>query len=448
MKKHFLSLFFLLLLFGFSFTVGGCKEPANTNPNGTDSLDTIVAEAPKTIVGADVLISKKLHFVHGKKIAIVANHSTLLGNGTHLVDTLHSLGNDIRKVFAPEHGFRGDHDAGARVSHDKDEKTGIPIISLYGKNKKPAAEQLKDVEIVLFDLQDVGARFYTYISTLTYVMEACAENNKQLIILDRPNPNGWYVNGPVLNTQYKSFIGMHPIPIVHGMTMAEFGQMVNGEKWLENNASCNLTVISCEHYTHKMRWSETGLPWIPPSPNLATEYSAYLYPILCWYERMPVSVGRGTDSAFAILGAPWHEGYKYTWQKDSVLGNEDPAVITLYGLQMESYRFTPVSIPGKSTYPKFENELCWGIRFKNRVGGDSLFLAGLQLLKNFEEESRNVGFRKPIFQNGFEKISGTSKLREQVLQGMRPEEILPTWDQELAKFKGIRKKYLLYADFE
>jgi uncharacterized protein YbbC (DUF1343 family) len=264
-------------------------------------------------------------------VAIVANHTSMVGN-THLVDTLLKLKVDVKKVFAPEHGFRGIADAGERVNTAVDEKTGLPIISLYGKNKKPTADQLKDVDVILFDIQDVGARFYTYISTMTYVMEAAAENNKQVIVLDRPNPNGHYVDGPVLQKELKSFVGMHPVPIVHGMTVGEYAQMVNGEKWMANGVQCKLKVIPVEKYDHLTLYE---VP-IPPSPNLKSMNAIYLYPTTCLFEGTCLSVGRGTDDPFTMAGHPGYNVY--------------------------SYQFTPVSKPGAKE-PKFKDEVCYGIHF-------------------------------------------------------------------------------------
>ena len=412
---------------------------------GDQKAETNIPEITRSrvVTGAEVLIAEKLEQIKGKRIAIVANHTSLV-QGTHLVDTLFSLGLDIRKIFAPEHGFRGDHDAGKKVDNSRDEKTGLPLVSLYGSNKKPSAAQLADIDVILFDIQDVGARFYTYISTMSYVMEAAAENNKQVFILDRPTPNGWYVDGPILEKELSSFVGMHPVPIVHGMSIGEYAKMVNGEKWLEGSKSCILTVIPCKGYRHEMRWEETGLDWVPPSPNLATPLAAYLYPMLCWYEGMPVSVGRGTENPFTLIGAPWHAGYSSAYKRDSILKSEAPALITLYGLQMESIKFTPRSIPGKATHPKFEDQVCYGVRFINQVEGKELFLAGLSLLLNFQEEKLNTKLSKTLFEPFFDKLSGSQKLKFQIEKKLSPEEIYSEWEQSRAAFNLVRSKYLLY----
>ncbi|MEM7037902.1 MAG: DUF1343 domain-containing protein, partial [Bacteroidota bacterium] len=378
----------LALLFWFT----ACSAPASeTQSTANSPADTAQTPEPlesevedrRVRTGAEILVESRMDMLKNRRVAIVANQTSRLFDGTHLVDKLHELKVNITKVFAPEHGFRGDQDAGARISNSVDEKTGIPIASLYGKNKKPTAEVLKDVDIVLFDIQDVGARFYTYISTMSYVMEACAENRKAFVVLDRPNPNGWYMDGPVMEDAYKSFIGMHNVPIVHGMTVGEYARMVNGEGWLKDGVKCILDVIQCDGYTHDMQWEATGLPWVAPSPNLGTEYSAYLYPMLCWMEGMSVSVGRGTPNPFELFGAPWHQGYHYQLRKDSVNEAPEPSGFQLYGLEMEYLEFTPRSIKGKSSNPKFKDKKCYGARFTNRVDGKSLMMAGLSLLKNF-----------------------------------------------------------------
>ena len=420
---------------------------SGTNPNGLQSVSNPV-EKPKVITGAEVLVSEDLDRIKGKRVAIVANHTSQVFGGTHLVDTLHSLGIQISKVFAPEHGFRGDHDAGAKVDNSVDEKTGIKVTSLYGSSKKPSAAMLSDVDMVLFDIQDVGARFYTYISTMSYVMEACAEQKKQFLVLDRPNPNGWYTDGPVLEKGMESFVGMHQVPIVHGMTIGEYAKMVNGEGWLKNGVQAVMDVVPCQNYDHTYRWEDTGLDWIAPSPNLATPHAAYLYPILCWYEGMQVSVGRGTDMAFEIVGAPWHEGYHYQCRKDSIADAELPGSFQYYGLEFEYIRFTPKSLPGKSTNPKFKDTECFGARGVTEVDGKSTFLAGLGLLKNFYEETKNVeGFKDPLFKPFFAKITGNKTLQGQIEKGLSEKEIYDSWQPAVNKFKLIRENYLLYEDY-
>ncbi len=424
------------------------RDGCGGNPNGSQAPDVRI-KSPAVVTGAEVLVTEELDRIRDKKIAIVANHTSLVFGNTHLVDTLTALGIKVVKVFAPEHGFRGDHDAGARVDASTDQKTGIKIESLYGSNKKPSVRQLADVDLVLFDIQDVGARFYTYISTMSYVMEACAEQKKQFLVLDRPNPNGWYADGPVLEKGMESFVGMHKVPIVHGMTVGEYARMVNGESWLKNGVKTIMEVVPCKNYNHNLHWEDMGLDWVAPSPNLATPHSAYLYPIFCWFEGMPVSVGRGTDRAFEVVGAPWHAGYQYQIEKDSITGSDLPSSYQSYGLQFEYIKFTPRSIPGKSTRPKFMDQACFGARGVNEVDGKNTFMAGIAMLKNFYTESGNSkSFKGPLFQPFFAKIAGTESLQEQIERGMTEAEIYESWQPALAKFKLVRRKYLLYPDFE
>ncbi|MBT3418127.1 MAG: DUF1343 domain-containing protein [Flavobacteriales bacterium] len=339
-----------------------------------------------------------------QKIAVVGNQSSRIGN-THLVDSLITLGIDIAKVFSPEHGFRGIADAGAKIEDGIDVKTGIPIVSLYGKNKKPYAEQLAGIDILLFDIQDVGARFYTYISTLHYVMEAAAENNIKLIVLDRPNPNGHYVDGPIREKGFKSFVGMHPIPIVHGMTIGEYAQMINGENWI--STKCDLSVIKMENYTHDMSYD---LP-IKPSPNLPNARSVNLYPSLCLFEGTTVSIGRGTSYPFQHFGAPYLES---------------------------SYSFTPKSGEGSKS-PKHENKECFGtdLRFQDN------YLTEINL-NWLIEAYNNCPDKEKFFNNFFDKLAGTDQLRLQIIEGKTEKKIKESWEEGLGNFKEIRGKYLFY----
>jgi uncharacterized protein YbbC (DUF1343 family) len=437
--------------------LGACSNNGQPTTPAIPKVDTLVIDGPAARVrtGAEVLITDRFQQLTHKRIAIVANNTSLVfakdstGRGAvHLVDTLHSRGVKIDKVFAPEHGFRGDQDAGKHVSNSMDARTGIPIVSLFGTSKKPKPEQLAGIDLVIFDIQDVGARFYTYISTMSYVMEACAEQRIPIMILDRPNPNGWYVEGPVMEDGYKSFVGMHRVPTAHGMTIGEYAMLVNGEGWLAGGKKCILDVVKCTGYDHNKRWQETGLPWVPPSPNLSTEYSAYLYPMLCWFEGFKVSVGRGTPRPFEVLGAPWHKGYQNELKRDSVLEAASPSRLNLYGLEAEFLKFTPRSTPGKALNPDFMDQTCYGIRFLNRVDGKSLFMAGISLLKNFEEESHNVGVSATLYQASFNLLIGNSTLRTQLKQRKSVEEIYESWQPALGRFKVIRKKYLLYPDFD
>ncbi len=395
--------------------------------------------AGSLLLGAEIMLRDHKVHLKGKKIGLVANHTSLLQDGRHLVDVFIAEGIDLQLVFAPEHGFRGTADAGESVKSGKDEKTGLSVISLYGNNKKPTDVQLIDLDIIIFDIQDVGTRFYTYISTMSYVMEACAENQVDFWVLDRPNPNGWYVEGPVLDPQYSSFIGLHSIPIVHGMTVGEYATMVNEEGWLRDRIKAQLTVIPVVGYSHEMRWAETGLAWTAPSPNLATEYAAYLYPAICWFEPTPVSIGRGTEDAFTMLGAPWY--------RDAELAQARVAENKLspYGLQLKAHAFLPLSLPGKSKYPKHENKRCNGLQFEGRVGGKELFLTGIMLFERFYtqfEEQKQEG--ESFFMKNFERWSGDARFREQIVAGQSPEEIWGSWQKGVEAFKQVRAKYLLY----
>lgn len=422
-----------LFLLGLLLLVFACE---NTAQDSTSQAEPETRElSPRVRTGAELLLADGLNWVEGKKVAVVANQTSMVGD-RHLVDTLLSRGIEVVKVFSPEHGFRGTADAGARISNSRDIETGLPIVSLYGRNKKPTVAQLADVDVVVFDIQDVGTRFYTYLSTMTYVLEACIEQQKKFLVLDRPNPNGWYVDGPVLEATNSSFIGLHEIPIVHGMTLGEYAGLVSKEGWLSNGISAEslLVVIPCEGYHHGMQWEETGLPWISPSPNLATEYAAYLYPAICWFEPTPVSVGRGTDSAFTLVGAPWY----------GAANARESADWEAYGLRAKRVGFTPHSLPGKSTYLKFQDEMCQGLDFQNRVEGKELFLAGLSLFNEMYLIHGEVGPDEPFFLTNFERWPGTTELEEQVKAGMSPEQIYESWQPKVEEFKAMRARYLLY----
>ena len=355
-----------------------------------------------------------VNLLKGKNIAVVANQTSVIfkeiykkkQEARHLVDSLLMLGVEVKKVFAPEHGFRGKADAGEVVKDGFDTKTGLQIISLYGKNKKPSATQLKGIDIVVFDIQDVGARFYTYISSLHYVMEACAEASIQLIILDRPNPNGHYTDGPVLEAKHTSFVGMHKVPVVYGMTIGEYGKMINGEKWLKNGIQCDLKVIPLKNYNHQTKYS---LP-IKPSPNLPNDKSINLYPSLCFFEGTNVSAGRGTEMQFQVYGSPY--------------------------ITKSSFTFTPQANEG-SKYPKYKNQLCFGEDLRIAKNLNKLDLS--YLLKAYQQNTS-----KEFFNTFFTKLAGTERLQEQIEQGLSEKEIRKTWVQDLISFKKIRKKYLIY----
>lgn len=358
-----------------------------------------------------------LPMLQGKRIALCGNQSSRVGT-THLVDTLLKRDVNLVKIFCPEHGFRGDAEAGAQIQSGIDARTGLPIVSLYGKNKKPSKEQLSDVEIVIFDIQDVGCRFYTYISTLHYVMEAAAESGISVIILDRPNPNGYYVAGPVLEDGYQSFIGMDKIPVVHGMTLGEYGQMLNGEKWLAGGIQCPLTVVTMENYTHSTRYS---LP-VAPSPNLQNDTAILLYPSLCFFEGTCVSVGRGTGTPFQVYGAP--------------------------ELATGDYFFTPQSIKGVSENPPHKGKKCRGYNLSplaseklQQTNNDFTLAHLINAYENHPEKEHffiNAAF--------FDKLAGNSSLREMIIAGKSEEEITATWASDLEKFVCKRKKYLLYEE--
>jgi uncharacterized protein YbbC (DUF1343 family) len=356
--------------------------------------------------------------LRGKRVGIVANQTSLIGN-THLVDSLLSMGVAVKKVFAPEHGFRGDSGAGETIQDGRDTKTGLPLVSLYGKNKKPSAEMIRDLDVLVFDIQDVGARFYTYISTMHYVMEAAAENGKKVIVLDRPNPNGFYVDGPVLNPGFKSFVGMHPIPVVHGLTTGELALMINGEKWLNNGIVCDLSVIPCESYRHSDLYE---LP-VHPSPNLPNMAAVYLYPSLCWFEGTDVSVGRGTNKPFQMIGYP--------------------------GCTTGKTEFKPIDIQGVATDPPHEGKICrghdleeFGLTFI--VTSKALYLDWIKAMYDeFPDKSRF--FTAPDF---FDKLAGNDQLRKQLIAGSSVSDIRNSWQQDLADYKKMRRKYLLYPDFE
>lgn len=370
-------------------------------------------QRPSVHPGAD-RPDRYLPLIGDRRIALVANHTSLAGT-SHLVDTLLQSGiarEQITKVFAPEHGFRGNRAAGVQIEDGMDTQTGIPVASLYGNHKKPEPEELEGVDMMLFDLQDVGARFYTYISTLHYVMEACAENGIPLVVLDRPNPNGGYVDGPVLDTAFRSFVGMHPIPVVYGLTMGELARMINGEGWLNGGIECDLTVIPCEGYVHGRR---VHLP-VPPSPNLPNDHAVLLYPSTCFFEGTVLSEGRGTSMPFEIYGHPELPG---------------------------SFTFTPETIPGVARDPKFEGELCRGTDLRGFTPGRDW--TGLSLQWLLEAYAAFPG-KERFFTSYFDTLAGTAELRKQVEAGWDEERIRESWQEDLEQYKLIRSKYLIYDE--
>lgn len=353
-----------------------------------------------------------LSFLLNKKIGVVANQASVI-NKTHLVDSLVSLNVHIEKIFVPEHGFRGDVPDGTLIDNETDPKTGIKIVSLYGENKQMKKEDVSGIDIMVFDLQDVGCRFYTYISTLSYVMQACANNSIPLIVLDRPNPNAYFIDGPVLESEFQSFVGMHAVPVVYGMTIGEYALMVNGEKWLNEGTSCNLKVIQLKNYKHNMI---VKLP-VKPSPNLPTWQAVYLYPSLCFFEGTEMSVGRGTDLPFQIYGSP-----KFS---------------------IGSFAFTPESKRGSSTNPKYKGQLCFG---QNLLGYASNYEYNPQQINLLwlTESYKLSSSKDAFFTSYFDKLAGTDKLRKQIEADESEDEIRQSWETGLEHFKEIRKKYLLY----
>ncbi|NNL33912.1 MAG: DUF1343 domain-containing protein [Flavobacteriaceae bacterium] len=376
------------------------------------SIEPITQERP--IIIAANRIEDYLDDLKGKRIGIVANQTSVIFKKNdqsyiHLVDSLLALNVTIKKVFAPEHGFRGTADAGEVVLDGIDTKTGLPIISLYGKNKKPSPEQLEALDLIIFDIQDVGARFYTYISSLHYVMEACAEQGLKVIVLDRPNPNGHYVDGPILEKEHSSFVGMHPVPVVHGMTMAEYAQMINGEGWLKNGVKCDLKVVKLHNYSHQKTYS---LP-IKPSPNLPNDQAINLYPSLCFFEGTNVSAGRGTDLQFQVFGSPFLDNNYF------------------------KYEFRPEPNDG-ATYPKHQGEICYGMDLSTH---DKLSYLNLEWLIEAYVATEN---KSEFFNAFFTKLAGTEKLRMQIEKGYTVNEIRKTWKTDIANFKRLRSQYLIY----
>ncbi|HEY6976552.1 MAG TPA: DUF1343 domain-containing protein [Chitinophagaceae bacterium] len=429
----------LLIFFTIQFLIAQTKKPifiAHTH------LSAVLEKNPQTsnqILPGAYQTKEYLPLLHKKRVAIFANQTSVVGN-THLVDTLKKLGVNIIKIFAPEHGFRGTADAGANIQTYTDEQTGIPVLSLYGSKVKPSKEDLNDVDLLLFDIQDVGVRFYTYISSLQYFLESAIENNKPLVILDRPNPNGFYVDGPVLDTSYKSFVGMQPIPVVYGMTLGEYATMLYEERMLSaeiknflppksgnkipGGHGSPVTVILCKNYTHKSRYV---LP-VNPSPNLPDMGSIYWYPSTCFFEGTVITEGRGTDHPFQIFGHP-------------------KLPDTLYG-------FTPHSKPGASE-PKLKDQLCygWNLYGTNSTGTNTQIqlkwlLRAYQLFPDKENFFLQPKKSNPKPQDYFfNKLAGSNELMQQVIDGKTEEEIRNSWQQKLDAFKKVREKYLLYPDF-
>lgn len=355
---------------------------------------------------------KYFKILHGKKIGIVANASSMVG-GVNIVDTLFHSGIEVRVVFSPEHGFKLKEEAGQLSNDYTDPNTGIRVIALYGIKRKPAAMDLSGLDMVVFDIQDVGARFYTYISTLSLVMEACAENNVSVLVLDRPNPNAFYIDGPVLDMKYKSFVGMHPVPVVYGMTIGEYAKMVNGEGWLKGGISCDLSILPVENYTHQTSW----FPSSKPSPNLPTSNSILLYPSLCFFEGTVISVGRGTSTPFEVYGHPGMQGY--------------------------SYSFTPNAIKGMDSKPMYKDKVCFGENLQKyyiQHPADKGKINLSWLIRAFGA----LGSKPDFFNPYFDQLAGTARLQEQIIKGFKEEDIRAGWKADIEAFKKIRERYLLY----
>jgi len=392
--KFFISLLFL-------FTLQPCVEK---NPLKTGAEQT----------------EKYLPLLKGKRVAVMANQTTIIGN-SHLVDSLLKLGINIVKVFGPEHGFRGNASAGVQVEDEKDPATGIPVISLYGKKNKPSKEDMADVDILIYDLQDVGCRFYTNINALSRLMEACYENGKEMLILDRPNPNGYLIDGPILDMKYRSGIGMFPIPMSHGLTVGEFAQMCNGEGWLKDKVKCKITIIPVANYNHDMEYT---LP-VKPSPNLNTQQAIMLYPSTCLFEGVYVNHGRGTMFPFTVLGSPYLKG-KY------------------------EFSFTPTSIKGMAETPLFMNQVCYGLDLRN-YDVDLLRKSkkiNLQwVIELYEASPNKEQFFDSKLSNQMGLVEyrvGTGDFRQQIIDGKSEKEIRDSWEPGLSEYKKMRKKYLLY----
>jgi uncharacterized protein YbbC (DUF1343 family) len=393
---------------------------AYKNPSRQTAI-TAVAKKDTIRTGADQT-EKYIPYLKGKRVAILANQTSIIGS-KHMVDSLKSLGVNIVKVFGPEHGFRGNASAGTQVGDEVDAATGIPIVSLYGKKNKPTKEDLADVDIMVYDVQDVGVRFYTNINALSRLMEACAENKKELLILDRPNPNAYLVDGPILDMQFKSGIGMFPLPMSHGLTVAEFAKMANGEGWLTNKVKCPLKIIPVANYNHSMYYT---LP-VKPSPNLNTQQAIMLYPSTCMFEAVYVNHGRGTYYPFTVFGAPYLKG-KY------------------------SFSFTPTGIKGMAETPIFMDQVCYGLDLRNYdinilLKRKKINLEWImELYKASPEKEKFFDSKLSKEMNRIEIQIGHAAFRQQIIDGVPESEIRKTWEPGLSNYKKMRKKYLIYAD--
>ena len=370
------------------------------------------AQDNRVIMGAEQT-SEYFPILKGKRIAIFSNHTGMVGD-KHLLDVLIENKFNVVAIFSPEHGFRGDADAGEHVKSSVDSKTGVPILSLYdGKDKKPSDSSMRKFDILVVDIQDVGLRFYTYYITMCRLMDACAEYNRKVLLLDRPNPNGHYVDGPILDMKFKSGVGWLPIPVVHGMTLGELALMVNGERWLPKSRVCDVTVIPCKNYTHQTMYE---LP-IAPSPNLPNMKSIYLYPSTCLFEATPVSLGRGTEFPFQVYGHPNMKGYDFS--------------------------FTPRSVPGAKNPPQLDKK-CYGVDLRG-MSNEEIWKRGFDLTYVIDAY-RNLNMDDHFFRSFFELLMGTDQIRKMIKQGKSADEIKATWKDDVENFKVQRKPYLLYAE--
>lgn len=401
--------FFLFILMLLGLSIHGFSEKNSVR----------IKSATPLVTGADQT-SKYLPLLRNKRVGLLGNQTTVIGN-KHLVDSLKSLGINIVKVFGPEHGFRGNASAGVAVADEKDERTGIPVVSLYGKKRKPSREDMADVDLMIFDVQDVGTRFYTYINVLRDIMEACAENNKKLLILDRPNPNGYLVDGPVMDMKLKSGIGQFIIPIAHGMTIGEFAKMINGEGWLPGGRKCEITIIPVANYTHDTYYK---VP-IPPSPNLNTQQAIMLYPSTCVFEGTILNYGRGTCFPFTIIGAPALKG-KY------------------------SFTYMPISIKGMSETPLYMNEVCYGLDLRNYdinalIQKRQINISWIQELYNaYPQKARFFDYTVSMEIGNVDFRTGDAQFKEQIKKGVPETEIRKSWEPQLSQYKKMRQQYLIY----